>query len=261
MQVILSQVRYLWDIENKQMANKKKRRFTWFSLAKWAVTDGKGINYDTEERSEVYDQIAIDYFHRDRLAKFLVDKTGEWFPGKKDIRICERAAGGGIVTNTFYDAGYQNIRVSDISKTQLDVLSEKLPNIKTIEEDINTKMPDVGDDEFDLMLEVGATRYMTRSGQQVFIKEAKRALAEGGLLLWPVMLVEMPLTWVKKGMSGPVTSPWGIKKLLENEGFFIKEMPFLWHGKMGIIATYLLVAENGREGESRVTKRYRKILK
>ena len=147
-----------------------------------------------------------------------------------------------IITEKLYDKGFTKIRASDLSESQLLVLEEKLKGIEISIENFNDLIPSVPDNSFDVVFQVGATRFMTRAGQLNYIKEAARTLKEDGIIIWPVMWGEIILNWVRAG-KGPKTISFNIARLLEKEGFEIVESPWVIHGKMGMLSTTLLIAK------------------
>ncbi|MGK0389986.1 MAG: ubiquinone/menaquinone biosynthesis C-methylase UbiE [Maribacter sp.] len=217
------------------------QRLSWLSFFKWIFNDTVNKTYTSEEKSRFYDQVAKDFFHRDRLAGYLTQKITSYFPAQQPY-ICERAAGSGIITERLYKKGFTKIRASDLSESQLLVLKEKLKEIEISIENFNELIPSVSDNSFDVVFQVGATRFMTRPGQLNYIKEAARTLKEGGIIIWPVMWGEIVLNWVRAG-KGPKTSSFNIAKLLQKEGFEIVESPWVIHGKMGMLSTTLLIAK------------------
>ncbi len=221
---------------------KNKKRLTWWDLIKWGISDQLGRSYSSEEKSRFYDRLAQDFFHRDRLAAFITKIISDLHTNTTPY-ICERAAGSGIITEHLYQQGFTKIRTSDLNATQLLVLQEKMPEIKTVVEDFNFPLKDIHAKTFDVILQVGATRFMTKKGQIIYIEEAFRTLHNGGYILWPVIWAEMPMAWLSKGWNPPKTTPWGIKLLLEKNGFEIIENPFLIHGKIGLLTTTFLVAQ------------------
>ncbi len=222
----------------------KEKKISWWALFKWAFVDNNDNSYTSEEKSRFYDRLAKQYFHRDRLAKFISDYTDNIF-SNKDIKICERAGGSGIITKILYNNGYKNIRVSDLSESQLIVLKEKLTDIEIVVEDFNQIMSEVKDNSFDLIFQTGATRFMTKEGQITYIKEAARTLKDGGLLYWPVMWVEVPLALLKKGFKSPKTLSISIRKLLKKENLKVIDKSILIHGKLGLLTTTFLIIQKG----------------
>lgn len=217
------------------------QRLSWLSFFKWIFNDTVDKTYTSEEKSRFYDQVAKEFFHRDRLASYLTQKITSYFPAQQPY-IYERAAGSGIITEKLYEKGFTKIRASDLSESQLLILKEKLEGIEISIEDFNELIPAVKDDSFDVVFQVGATRFMTRSGQLNYIKEAARVLKKDGIIIWPVMWGEIVLNWVRKG-NGPKTISFNIARLLEKEGFEIVESPWVIHGKMGMLSTTLLIAK------------------
>ncbi len=225
---------------------KKEKKLTWFSLVKWTFSDRNDETYNSEGKSRFYDRIARDFFHRDRLAQFISDTIISLF-SKQNPYICERAAGSGIITESLYGNGLDNIRSSDLSESQLLVLQEKLPKIKVAVENFNELMPNVGDDSFDVIFQVGATRFMTKQGQINYIEEAARTLKKNAYLLWPVMWAEIPLAWARVGWNSPRTFSFRIARLLEKNGLEIIKAPILFHGRMFLLTTTFLIIQNKKQ--------------
>lgn len=221
------------------------KRLSWFDLFKWAFNDTINKTYTTEEKSRFYDQIAIDFFHRHQLANYITNRILYHFPNQQPY-ICERAAGSGIVTAALYKKGLTKIRASDLSNFQLKILEEKLAGIETAIENFNDLIPEVGDDSVDVVFQVGATRFMTKQGQKNYIHEAARILKEGGILIWPVLWVEIPMNWVKKGKR-PKTLSLSISRMLEKAGFEIIEAPWVFHGKLLFLTSTVIIAKKRKQ--------------
>lgn len=214
-------------------------------LAKWIYMDATDQNYNSEEKSQEYDELAHKMFHRHRLGQFIVELLQKYHPHDPadKLHICERAAGGGIITHLLYENGYTNIRATDLNATQLEVLKQKLPNIHTAVENINDPIEGIENDSFDVMLQVGATRFITAEGQRTYVKEAYRTLKEGALLIWPVFVAEEVLSKVRHGLGKHKSSSYGIAWLLEETGFEIAEAPLVVHGRYGSLSGIVLVAK------------------
>lgn len=228
----------------------EQKKLSWFALFKWAFNDTINKTYTTEEKSRFYDRIAKDFFHRYRLAEYIVQRIIAYFPAQQPY-ICERAAGSGIVTETLYKKGLTRIRASDLNKSQLLVLKEKMEGIEIAIENFNEPMNGIENDIFDVIFQVGATRFMSKEGQFNYIKEAARTLKQGGILIWPVMWVEIPLTWFRTRLSSPRTLSYRIAHLLEKEGFEIVEAPWVIHGRMGILTSTVLIAQKTGNSNSK----------
>ena len=115
-------------------------------------------------------------------------------------------------------AGY-NVRASDVSQEQLDLLSKRLPNVETVIEDFNQPMQGVKDGSVDGIIEVAADRYMTVDGQKKYVQESQRVLKKNGVLIWPLFLGECThkLKYGLKWKAGKKE----ISQLLEDNGFRI----------------------------------------
>ncbi len=221
---------------------KSNQRLNWLDLFRWAFSDILGKTYSSEERSHFYDRMAFDFFHRDRLAKYIVDTIQGLFP-KGNPYITERAAGSGIVTKELYERGYTNIRATDLSESQLKVLAEKLKGIEVKVENLDHEMKGVVDSSIDVIFQVGATRFMSRKGQETYISEAARALKNDGYVLWPVMWVERPLAWTMHGFKSPRTTSYTIASLASKYGLEVVSAPKLIHGRLGLLTTTLLILQ------------------
>ncbi len=229
---------------------KSNRRLNWLDLFRWAFSDILGKTYSSEDRSHFYDRMAFDFFHRDRLARYMVDTIQELFPDGNPY-IAERAAGSGIVTRELYERGYTNIRATDLSESQLKVLEEKLEGIEVRVENLDHEMEGVADDSVDVIFQVGATRFMSRKGQVTYISEAARTLKNGGYVLWPVMWVERPLAWMMHGFKSPRTTSYAIASLASRHNLELVSSPKLIHGKMGLLTTTLLVLQKQEKTKQR----------
>jgi len=219
-----------------------QKKLSWFALFKWAFNDTINKTYTSEEKSRFYDRIAKDFFHRYRLAEYIVERIIVHFPAQQPY-ICERAAGSGIITETLHKKGLTRIRASDLSESQLLILKEKLEGLEIAIENFNEPMEGIEDNLFDVVFQVGATRFMSKDGQINYIQEAARTLKQDGILIWPVMWAEVPLTWLRTGLSSPRTLSFRITRLLEKEGFEIVEAPWVIHGRMGLLTSTVLVAK------------------
>ncbi|MGB1217466.1 MAG: class I SAM-dependent methyltransferase, partial [Saprospiraceae bacterium] len=229
---------------------KSNRRLNWLDLFRWAFSDILGKTYSSEDKSHFYDRMAFDFFHRDRLAKYMVDTIQGLFPTGQAY-VAERAAGSGIVTKELYERGYTNIRATDLSESQLKVLEEKLKGIEVKVENLNGEMDGVKDNSVDIIFQVGATRFMTRKGQETYISEAARTLKNGAYVLWPVMWVERPLAWTMHGFRSPKTTSFAIASLLSKHGLNVVSAPKLIHGKMGLLTTTLLVIQKQEKSQQK----------
>lgn len=214
-------------------------------LAKWIYMDVTDQNYNSEEKSQEYDELAHKMFHRHRLGQFIVKLLQKYYPldAPNQLNICERAAGGGIITKILYESGYSNIRATDLNATQLELLQQKLPHIHTVVENINASIKGVERDTFDVIFQVGATRFITPEGQKMYVKEAYRTLKEGALLIWPVFVAEEFLSKIRHGLGQHKSSSYGIAWLLEETGFEIVEAPLVVHGRYGSLSGIVLVAK------------------
>ncbi len=201
--------------------------------------------YDSDEKSRFYDDLARQYFHRDRLAEFIATKIKSLFP-EGNPYICERAAGSGIITETLFKHQLTNIRATDLSPSQLKVLAEKLQGLETAVENLNDPMPEVPENTFDVVFQVGATRFMSKEGQENYINEAARTLKPGGYLLWPVLWVERPMVWFRKGSNNPLTTSWDIAMKMEKQGLEIVEAPWIVHGRMRLLTGTFLIGKKGK---------------
>jgi len=175
--------------------------------------------YQSERDAEMYDLVARYYFGRQELAKqisleFL--KRIEVVP--TEAMICDRAAGTGIITEALLDVGY-NVCASDLSQTQLKTLAEKFSVATTKIEDLNGQMIGVEDNSIDGIVEVGADRFMTPMGQELFVQEAARTLKVGGILIWPTFPSEYHAKFTQ-GWRWRASSLAKIK-LLKKNGFII----------------------------------------
>lgn len=207
----------------------------------WALKTRFGQKYDSSLGAVAYDKMARYHFAREKVAKDITLAFLENIPEHpKDALICERAAGTGIITEALIAAGY-NVRASDLSKEQLELLSKRLPNVKTVFEDFNEPMQCVEDESVDGIVEVAADRYMTPEGQANYVREAYKKLKKDGILLWPVFLGE----FVKKLRNG---FKWKagekqISELLESNGFEILSNKRYVHGLNATKIFRLLVAK------------------
>ncbi len=239
------------------MKNQPKR-LGWLDFIQWAYQDTFGTTYSSEDKSRLYDEMAKQFFHRNRLATYIGNKILEYFPAQQP-RIWERAAGSGIITEHLYQRGLTRIRASDLSESQLLVLKEKMEDIEIAIEDFNELVPDVNDRSVDVIFQVGATRFMSQQGQINYIIEAARTLKDGGIVIWPIMWAEVPLAWFRKG-KGPRTLSWNIARLLRQNGFEIVEAPIVWHGRMLLLTSRLMIArktaEDGRTSSSKKSKKW-----
>lgn len=208
---------------------------TWAWRSRWAQ------KYSSVKDAEMYDLVARYYFGREKLARMVVSEfINNLENNPSQNLICDRAAGTGIITEALMNAGF-DVRASDLSFEQLQILSRKFKNILAVVEDLNGIMENVADETADGLTEVAADRFMTANGQEIFVQEAARVLRKGGILVWPLIFGEFGGK-LKHGWKWRWSSKTRIK-LLQRNGFEIVSNEFKIKGLALPSMCRLLVAK------------------
>lgn len=167
-----------------------------------------------EAGPEYEDIINGVYFRRSEVAKEVVDLLGDG-ANKQALDV---AAGTGIVSQELHDRGFE-VTAIDLSEDFLHYIRKKRAGIQTVVGNMNEPLP-FQDGSFDCVTTVGANRYFTAEGFQMFLKETHRVLKNDGRLVFPVLLDEY-LSWRGDGIPFPPSGR-NIGKLVENAGFSTK---------------------------------------
>lgn len=205
---------------------------------RWLLRDASGKMYSSPEEAEEYNGIATKYFEREKLAKYIAKTFQELIP--PGSTVIDSAAGTGIVAKALRDEGFEIVAL-DISSHQLDFLKKNIPEVATIVSDLNAPI-DCEDESVDGITQVGANRFMTVEGQELFIKEAARVLKEDGIFIYPVFFGEMYSSKRRHGLKQKAFS-FEISNFMEKCGFEILETSTLIHGVFGGTTCILIVAQ------------------
>lgn len=205
---------------------------------RWLLRGASGKIYSSPKEAAEYNRIATKYYEREKLAEYIAKIYWKLIlPGST---IFDSAAGTGIVTKALRAEGFEVVAF-DISSHQLDFLQSNIPEVTTIISDLNTPI-DCEDESVNGITQVGASRFMTVKGQEIFIKEAMRILKEDGVFIYPVFWGGIFSSKRKHGLKQKAFS-FEISKFMEKCGFEILETPTLIHGIFGGTTCILIVAQ------------------
>ncbi|NOQ68072.1 methyltransferase domain-containing protein, partial [Patescibacteria group bacterium] len=180
----------------------------------WLLRDASGKTYSSPEEAEEYNKIAVKYFEREKLAEYIAKTFQELIPCGGTV--IDSAAGTGIITKALAIKGF-NVVALDISPHQLDFLKSSISGITTTVSDINSHI-NCEDESVNGITQVGASRFMTVEGQELFVKEAARTLKEDGIFIYPVFFGEIPSSKRRHGLKQKSFS-FEISKFIEKCGF------------------------------------------
>lgn len=205
----------------------------------WSLRrDASGGTYNSPEKAKEYHRIALRFFERGKLADYIAKEFQQLIPAESTI--VDSAAGTGIITEALIAKSF-NVISFDINSHQLDLLRQKIPDATTIVGDINSPI-DCEDASVNGITQVGANRFMTVEGQELFIKEASRVLKEYGIFIYPAFIGEIFSSKHKHGLKQNAFS-FEISKFMEKCGFEILETPTLIHGIFGGTTCVLIIAQ------------------
>lgn len=102
----------------------------------------------------------------------------------KEGKVLDLGCGIGQYSRYFLDRGY-DVTASDISKKALEYLSNKIPNIEVIQQDMSEKLK-FKDNEFDIVFANLSIHFFSKSETEKLIAEIKRILKPGGYFVGSV---------------------------------------------------------------------------
>lgn len=220
---------------------------------RWLLRDALGKTYSSPEEAEEYNRIAVKYFGREKLAEYIAKTFQELIPSESTI--IDSATGTGIITKALTAKDFKVVAL-DISSHQLDFLKNSISGITTILSDINSPI-NCEDESVGGITQVGANRFMTVKGQELFIAEAARVLKDDGVFIYPVFLGEIFSSKCKHGLKQKSLT-FEISKFMEKCGFEILETQTLVHGIFGGTTCVLIVA---RKNDNVAHRSLCKVLK
>ena len=204
----------------------------------WNSRDSSGKAYNSLKESVEYNENALEYFKRPKLADYIAKIYQGLIP--YNSIVIDSAAGTGMITKALVSKGF-NVISFDISSYQLDFLKKSISEATTILHDINSPIS-CKDESVSGVIQVGANRFMTPEGQELFIKEALRVLKENGVFIYPVFFGEIFSSKRIQGFNHK-SFTFKISKLIEKCGFEVLETPTLIHGKFWVATCTLIIAQ------------------
>ncbi|MCK5490878.1 MAG: class I SAM-dependent methyltransferase [Candidatus Pacebacteria bacterium] len=208
------------------------------NLMRWNSQDNSKKTFESQKEAEDYHKFAKKYFRREKLADYIAKTFQELIP--PGSTIIDSAAGTGIVTKSLMAKNFEVISF-DISPYQLDLLRHIIPGATTIIGDINSPIS-CRNESVNGITQVGANRFMTVEGQELFINRAFSLLKKEGIFIYPVFLGEIFSSKHKHGLKQKAFS-FEISKFMEKCGFEILETSTLIHGVAGGATCTLIVAQ------------------
>jgi len=185
----------------------------------------QGNNIDPQK----YEGIANSIFLR---RQFVAKRIGSLFmqylkldKESDQLKILDIASGTGIISRHLVSLGY-DISALDINKEYLKFIQNQNSSIKTIQSDMNRKLPFTSS-SFDGVISIGANRFLTKRGLFRFIHEIYRILVPGGVFIWPIFFSDIMVWKSKTSIFFPTTS-YALQKILQREGFVVVKKNYFW---------------------------------